>query len=92
MIAMTTKNGNVVRLSANYHLDRNEAEYKVFCNGTEICYKHFAQASEIYNDLSKAIEDGKDPAEKLGYRVKAAQIFGDTVRGYMWGNAKKEAV
>lgn len=76
MIAMTTKNGKTVRLDADYHIDTGMAEYKVYCAGTRFIFPDFAPAARVYKDLSRIIEDGGKPNDRVIRLTTAARLMG----------------
>ena len=80
MIATTTKNGQMVRLTADYQLDVEKAVYTVYCNGTEFEFIDFAPAARVYKQLSRRIEEGDFVGILLHNLVKAARALGYTVR------------
>jgi hypothetical protein len=80
MIATTTKNGQMVRLSAEFHIDTGTLEYTVYCKGKTFCFEDFAPAARIYKDLSRLIEDGLDLKARLGHLVNGARLLGFTVK------------
>lgn len=88
MIATTTKNGQMVRLTADYQLDVEKAVYTVYCNGAEFEFIDFAPAARVYKQLSRRIEEGDFVGILLDNLVKAARALGYTVRVY---NAKEVA-
>lgn len=81
MIAKTSKNGQMVRLSADYHLDTEKAYYTVWCNGVELEFDMFAPAARTYKDLSRLIEDGINIVGCLNSHIRAARLLGYNVRG-----------
>lgn len=79
MIATTTKNGQMVRLTADYQLDVEKAVYTVYCNGTEFEFIDFAPAARVYKQLSRRIEEETPIGALLDNLVKAARALGYTV-------------
>ena len=80
MIASTSKNGMLVRLSADYHLDVEKVYYTVYCNGCTFEFEDFAPAARAYKLLSSRIEAGMTISDALRNLVSAARAFGYTVR------------
>lgn len=80
MIACTSKNGQSVRLSAEYWVDVGHVYYNVHCNGAMFEFKDFAPAASVYRTLSRKIEDGMDISTLLKNLVKGARILGLTVK------------
>ena len=80
MIAMTTKNGKTVRLSADYHLDTENVYYTVYCDGCTFEFSDFAPAARVYKKLSSRIEAGVIVDLLLRNLVSAARTMGYTVR------------
>ena len=80
MIAMTTKNGKTVRLSADYHIDTETVYYTVTCDGCTFEFVHFAPAAKVYKTLSARIEAGVVIDVLLSNLVSAARAMGYTVR------------
>ena len=56
MIAMTTKNGKCVRLTADCNIDTETVNYEVYCAGTTFVFTDFALAARVYKTLSERIE------------------------------------
>ena len=81
MIAMTTKNGKTVRLSADYHLDTETVYYTVTCDGCTFEFVHFAPAAKVYKTLSVRIEASMTISDCLRKLVSAARALGYTVKG-----------
>ena len=79
MIAMTTKNGMCVRLSADFHIDTETVEYKVYCAGTRFIFPDFAPAARVYKELSRLIEDGMKLNDRVIRLTSAARLMGYTV-------------
>ena len=80
MIAVTSKNGNSVRLDADLQLDTEQAYYEVSCSGTRFEFKEFGPAARVYKKLSEAIENGGDVEARLKTLVKGARVLGFTVK------------
>ena len=80
MIAMTTKNGKSVRISADFHLDTEQVYYTVYCEGCTFEFNDFAPAARVYKDLSARIESGMTFDIMLKNLVSAARMMGYTVR------------
>ena len=80
MIAMTSKKGQMVRLSADYHLDTEKAYYNVWCEGVEIEFDVFAPAARTYKDLSELIESGINVVGCLNNHIRAARLLGYKIR------------
>ena len=76
MISMTTKNGNVVRLSADYQLDVETVEYSVSCGRYVFYFPYFKPAAKVYKELSRRIEDGLDISDYLECLVNSAHNLG----------------
>ena len=76
MIATTTKNGRCVRLSADFQIDTETVEYKVYCTGIEFIFPDFAPAARIYKDLSRIIEDGRKPDDRVIHLATSARLMG----------------
>ena len=80
MIATTTKNGQMVRLTADYQIDVEKAVYNVYCNARKCEFSDFAPAARVYKQLSRRIEEGAPVGALLDNLVKAARALGYTVR------------
>ena len=80
MIAMTTKNGKTVRLSADYHMDTENVYYIVTCDGCTFEFGDFAPAARVYKTLSARIEASMTISDTLRNLVSAARAMGFTVR------------
>ena len=80
MIAMTSKNGKCVRLSADFHVDTEKVYYTVYCSGTTFEFCEFAPAARVYKTLSKRIEGEEDFSCCLQNLVKAAKMLGYSVK------------
>ena len=76
MIAMTSKDGKCVRLSADFHVDTE----KVYYSGTTFEFCEFAPAARVYKTLSKRIEGEGDFSCCLQNLVKAAKMLGYSVK------------
>lgn len=81
MIAMTSKNGKSVRLSADFHLDTEKVFYSVYSGGTTFEFPDFEPAARVYKSISKRIESEDEflashihtlayASRTLGYSVK----------------------
>ena len=63
MIAMTTKNGKYVRLTASYDIDAGTAVYNVQgSGGVNMTFIDFGSAAREYRRISDEIEYGKEVA------------------------------
>lgn len=80
MIAQTIKNGNSVRLSADYHVDTEKVYFTVNCSGTTFEFCEFAPAARVYKTLSKRIEGDEGFSCCLQNLVKAARVLGYSVK------------
>lgn len=80
MIAMTSKNGKSVRLSADFHLDTEQVYYTVYCAGCTFEFNCFAPAARVYKALSARIEAGMTFDVMLKNLVSAARAMGYIVR------------
>ena len=80
MIAVTTKNCNTVRISADYHLDTAKVYYHVYCHGKTFEFEEFAPAANVYKKLSERIENGEDFKCLLKNLVSAARAMGYKVQ------------
>ena len=57
MIAMTSKNGKCVRLTADYNLDTATVIYEVYCAEATFEFPEFAPAARVYKTLSERIKN-----------------------------------
>lgn len=80
MIAKTVKNGDAVRLSADYQIEVGMAYYYVNCHGVTMEFRDFATAANVYKNISKRIEEGTEIESILRRLVEAARLLGHTVR------------
>lgn len=80
MIAQTVKNGDAVRLSADYQIEVGMAYYYVNCHGVTMEFHDFATAANVYKNISKRIEEGTETKSILRRLVEAARLLGHTVR------------
>ena len=80
MIAMTTKNGKSVRLTADYNLDTATVNYEVYCAGVTFEFDHFGPAAVVYKSLSNRIEGETFTSECLRNLVKGARAMGYNVK------------
>ena len=80
MIATTTKNGKLVRLTADYNLDTARVNYEVYCAGTTFEFSDFAPAARVYKTLSDRIEGETFTPECLRNLVKGARAMGYNVK------------
>lgn len=82
MIAMTSKNGNLARLYADFHLDTANVCFYVTCGKVRFEFPDFAPAARVYKTLSERIESENltdaciknlvAGARALGYNVEVA--------------------
>lgn len=80
MIAQTTKNGNTVRLSADFWIDVGKVYYEVYSNGTRFTFEDFAPAANVYKRLSFALENNPTGyAQVLIKLTESARMMGYTV-------------
>ena len=86
MIAMTTKNGLCVRLTADHNVDTETVNYEVYCFGckhvgpaaahTSFEFNHFGPAARVYKSISNRIEGGNFTEAFLKNLVAAARAMG----------------
>lgn len=81
MIAMTTKNGKSVRLTADFQLDTEKVSYEVYCGGISFEFPEFAPAARVYKTLSNRIEGGTFTDSCLMNLVAGARAMGYKVTG-----------
>lgn len=81
MIAMTTKNGKMVRLTADYNIDTATVNYEVYCAGVTFEFDHFGPAAVVYKSLSRRIEGGTFTVPCLMNLVAGARAMGYKVTG-----------
>lgn len=79
MIAQTIKNGDAVRLSAEYRIDVGVAYYYVNCHGVTMEFSDFATAANVYRNIARRIEEGTETKSILRRLVDAARLLGNTV-------------
>ena len=65
MIAMCTKNGKMVRLSANYDFEKETASYEVTYEVTHLYFGDFKHAVILYKSLCKEVEMGCDMDKRM---------------------------
>ena len=80
MIAMTVKNGNSVRLTADHHIDTERVDYEVYSEGYTFRFADFAPAARVYKDLSRLIEGGENPNMHLKRLASGARVMGYEVK------------
>ena len=80
MIASTSKNGKLVRLSADFQIDTEKVYYTVSCDGCTFEFGDFAPAARVYKTLSSRIEADMTISDCLRNLVSAARALGYTVR------------
>lgn len=80
MIAMTSKGGKMVRLSADFDIDTEKAHFTVYCKGITFEFGEFAPAARVYKTLSREIDEGCDIAVRLQNLVKGARAMGYSVK------------
>ena len=80
MIATTTKNGQMVRLSADFHIDTGTVEYTVYCKGKTFCFNTFGPAATVYKSLSNRIGSENFTDAFLRNLVAGARAMGFTVK------------
>ena len=81
MIAMTSKNGKSVSLSADFQIDTEKVYYTVKCDGCTFEFGgNFAPAAKVYKTLSARIEASMTISDALRNLVYAARALGYTVR------------
>lgn len=80
MIAKTVKNGDAVRLSADYQIEVGMAYYYVNCHGVTMEFRDFATAANVYKNISKRIEEGTETNSILRRLADAARLLGYTVK------------
>lgn len=76
MIAMTTKNGKTVRLSADHFVDTGTVVYFVYAGGYCFRFHDFKTAARVYKDLSKTVEEGSSLTMHLKRVASAARMLG----------------
>lgn len=83
MISLISKNGKSVRLSADYSIDTETAEFTVYSDGTKFIFREFAPAARVFKRLSgaiEAIEMGGDYKKSLHDLIRCARMMGYEVR------------